>query len=250
MALRTLRAEWTAGKKLADETERNAAIILDATTTQYLNRIEEALVRNAGLSGCFTVKVINDDEPNAQSLPGGFLYITSGLILMANNESELAAALAHETAHVSARHFTRINQSRRLWRRLALIGGPAGYLARRSFGPLLFLKLVRDSEFEADRLGLEYLRASGYDPEAIERLLRSLVQNEDSPGPFFERLFDSHPLTTTRMKRLDEMAHNFVPAHAGYLVDTDEFENVRARILLLTLVPIPDEYDRLTPVSK
>ena len=243
MGLRTLRAEWTVGKKLSADAERNATIMVDPATTQYLNRIGQALIHNAGLKGCFTVKVIKDVTPNAYSLPGGFLYVTSRLILMADDESELAAALAHEIAHVNARHFTRINHRRRVGGQLALVGGPAGYLTRRLFGPLVTLKLQRNSEYDADRLGFSYLSASGYDPTAIVRLLQSAFE-DDPQAPFFDRLFDTHPLTTTRVKRLNRMARRSAPRDADYVVDTDEFQNIRARVSLLTNIPISNDDDQ------
>jgi len=242
MRLRSLQAEWTIGKKLADEVEQHVSVIMDATTTQYLNRIEQDLVRKVGLGECFTVKVIDDVSPNAYSLPGGFLYITTRLILMANTESELAAALAHETAHVSARHATRISEKRLFWGRLALAGGPVGFLLRRSLGPFLTLKLMRNSEFEADLLGLTYLSASGYDPSGLSRLLQSSFQDDNTPESLLDRLLDSHPLTTTRIKRLDNAVHARSSGQSRQIVDTDEFHNVRARITVVSKILLPNDH--------
>ena len=86
---------------------------------------------------------------------------------MAHSESEITAALAHETAHVMARHFARIEHKRQIWGRVALAGGPAGYLIRRTAGSLLTRKLIRNSEFEADRLCLKYQSASGYESHPV-----------------------------------------------------------------------------------
>jgi hypothetical protein len=121
---RQWQAEWAAGNQLAAEVEREETLMVDPVVSEYLNRLEQSIVRNSDLNGCFLVKLLNDAEVNAYALPGGFLYMTSGLILLADSEDQLTAALAHETGHVTARHFAKIQREQRIWDRLALAGGP------------------------------------------------------------------------------------------------------------------------------
>jgi predicted Zn-dependent protease len=219
-----------AGTRLAAEIEKKQRVIDEPAITEYLNGLEQTIINGSGLRGCFVVKLLEDTDANAFSLPGGFLYVTSGLALVADNEGELTAALAHETAHVTARHFARIDHKRRVWGRVVLAGGPAGYLIRYFIGPLLTRKLIRNSEFEADRLCLKYQEASGYDPREFSRLLHNAFQDDGKPESFVERLFDTHPLITTRVKRLDKQTERLPPAIMGYKVDTMNFDEFKERL--------------------
>jgi hypothetical protein len=228
---RQWQAEWTSGKKLADDLERHITLISDPNITEYLNRLEQAIVLNSHLRGCFVVKLVNDVEANAYSFPGGFLYVTSGMILTADNEAELIAALAHETGHVTARHFTKLEAKRR-WR----------------LGQLVTLKLLRNAEFEADRLALKYEAASGYDPIELARLLENAFQEEGEPSSFFARLFDAHPSTDKRIKRARQATNRLVP-QTDYVVDTSEFHEVKGQVADVTGVTnpeLPPHEERLT----
>ena len=228
---RQWQAEWTSGKKLADDLERHVTLISDPNITEYLNRLEQAIVRNSHLRGCFVVKLVNDVEANAYSFPGGFLYVTSGMILTADNEAELIAALAHETGHVTARHFTKI-EARKHWR----------------LGPLFTFKLSRNAEFEADRLALKYEADSGYDPIELARLLENTFREEGKPSSFFARLFDTHPSTDKRIKRATQATNRLVP-QTDYVVDTSEFHEVKgqvADVMGVTNPELPPHEERLT----
>jgi len=226
------RKEMMSGKKLAAELEQHVTLIKDSYITNYLNRLEQNIVRNSGLRGCFVVKAVKDVEVNAYSLPGGFLYVTSGLILTATDEAELVGALAHETGHVTARHLTKIVKQKRRWHYLSLLGGPPGYLLGRKIGPLFTLKALRDAEFEADRLALQYQYASGYDPLEFARLLEEEFSQEGKPPSFFARLFDEHPSTQARIARVKQAAELSV-SRQEYVVDTSEFHDVKSRIAVL-----------------
>ena len=95
------------GKQYAMMVEANARMIQDPVIVEYVNRVGQNLVRNSDAKVPFTIKVVDSDEINAFALPGGFFYVNSGLILAADNEAELAGVMAHEIAHVAARHQTR-----------------------------------------------------------------------------------------------------------------------------------------------
>lgn len=229
-----LQAEWAMGRKLAARAEKTATLIEDPALTQYLNDLEQTIVRNSDLRGCFVVKLIEDVEANAYSLPGGFLYVTSGLVLMTETEAALTAALAHETGHVTARHFARIGRKRRIGGGLALAGGPAGYVVRCLVGPLLTRKLIRNSEFEADRLSVKYQIASGYDPKEFSRLLESIFEEQNTAASFVERLFDTHPWTKTRIKRLNKAMNRSSRGTIECIVDSSKFHQFKERLSTLT----------------
>jgi len=103
----SLEHEIALGKSLAQEVERSSKLIDDPVVTEYVNRVGQNLVRNSDARVPFTIKVIDSDEVNAFALPGGFFYVNSGLILRAQEESELAGVMAHEISHVCARHGTK-----------------------------------------------------------------------------------------------------------------------------------------------
>src|SRR5208282_816270 len=103
----SLEREIALGKQLAQEVERSAKFVDDPQVLDYVNRVGQNLVRNSDARVPFTIKVIDSDQINAFALPGGFFYVFSGLILRADEESELAGVMAHEIAHVCARHGTR-----------------------------------------------------------------------------------------------------------------------------------------------
>jgi len=236
---RQLQAEWAAGNQLAAKVEREETLIADPVITVYLNRLEQNIVRSSDLNGCFLVKLLNDAEVNAYALPGGFLYVTSGLILLADSEDQLTAALAHETGHVTARHFAKIQRQQRIWGRLALAGGPPGYLVRRLFGPLLTRKLIRNAEYEADRLSLKYQSASGHDPRQFSRLLNKACQAEGKPGSFVARLFDSHPPIKARIKRLDRVGNRLPQGTINYSGEKGNFHRAKNRLSFLLKLDTP-----------
>src|ERR1700739_1407993 len=154
----SLEKEIALGKQLAQEVERQAKIIDDPVIAEYVNRLGQNLVRNSDAKVPFTIKVIDTEEVNAFALPGGFFYVNSGLILRADTEAELAGGMAHEIAHVAARHGTR-NATKGELAQLATIplimlgpGGWAGYGIYEGLNfavPLSFLKFSREAESEA-----------------------------------------------------------------------------------------------------
>ena len=175
----SLEREQALGRELAQEVEASSRLVTDPRVTEYVNRVGQNIVRNSDARVPFTIKVIDDDEVNAFALPGGFFYVDSGLILAADNEAELAGVMAHEIAHVAARHATK-NATREQLLNLATIpmifvGGPLGYAVRQIAGlalPMSFLKFSRDAEREADLLGLEYEYGGRLRSRGVRQVLR------------------------------------------------------------------------------
>ena len=236
----SIEKEVALGRELSMEVEQSARLFTDPVVNEYVNRTGQILVRHSDCKVPFTIKVIDDDEVNAFALPGGFLYINTGAILVADDEAELAGVMAHEIAHVCARHATRnltkseITQYASL--PLIFFGGPAGYAVRQaaSFAmPMSFLKFSRDAEREADLLGIEYQYAAGYDPTAFVDFFEKLEGEEKEPHNFVARAFMTHPMTEDRVRRA-ESELEMLPDRESYVIDTSEFDAVRDRVSRLT----------------
>ncbi len=233
----SLEKEQELGKALAREVEQNAKLVTDPVITEYVNRVGQNLVRNSDARVPFTIKVIDNDEVNAFALPGGFFYVNTGLILAADNEAELAGVMAHEIAHVAARHATK-NATRQEIFNLAsipliFVGGPAGYAVRQFVGlavPQSFLKFSRNAEREADMLGLEYQYATGYDPEEFVKFFEKLKADEKHKHNFLARAFLTHPMTGDRIKRAQQEIARYFPRRNQYIVDTSDFDMVKERL--------------------
>lgn len=238
ISMRISRAEWVQGNKLASKFDTHTSFISDPPVSAYVNDLEQRILKSSSNQGRYVVKVVADGEVNAFSLPGGFLYVHGGLLLAAENEAQLVAALGHETGHVAGRHMTGIESKKRVGKILAFVTGPAGFGFKKLAGRLLLLKMLRNAEFEADRLALQYQYASGYDPAQFVKLLQNTFPQEQHSG-FYARLFDEHPLTGTRIKRAEQViADCFRPK--DYVLDTADFHRVKARVAAAMGVANPE----------
>src|SRR5712671_6051362 len=168
-------AEVREGRMLAAEVDKEAKFIDDPIITEYVNRVGQNIVLHSDAKIPFTIKVIDSDEVNAFALPGGFFYVNKGLILAADNEAELAGVMAHEISHVIARHGVENRTKGNLMQYGARAGmillGPIPRMVLQNTAGLIeamaFLKFSRGAEEEADRLGMQYMWAAGYDPNAM-----------------------------------------------------------------------------------
>jgi hypothetical protein len=233
----SLEGEIRMGKQYAQEVEATSKLVRDPVVTEYVNRIGQNLVRNSDAQVPFTIKVIDSDEVNAFALPGGFFYVNSGLILAADEESELAGVMAHEIAHVAARHATR-QMTRAQWANigtipLIFVGGGIGYAVRSAAGlglPLTFLSFSRSFESEADYLGLQYMYKAGYDPNAFVQFFEKLQAREKKKPGTLAKAFSTHPQTPDRITKSQDEISKILPARAQYVVTTSEFADVKARL--------------------
>lgn len=230
--------EAAIGRQLSLEIEQQAKLIDDPIVTEYVNRVGQNIVLHSDAKVPFTIKVIDSDEVNAFALPGGYFYVNKGLILAADNEAELAGVMAHEIAHVAARHAME-NAGKQQVLGMGVLagiifGGPILSTVLQNAGglgeALAFFKFSRGAEQEADRLGVQYLYAAGYDPTAMATMFEKLAaQNKKKPGSL-AKLFSSHPQSLDRRDTSLALVARF-PEREEYVISTSEYQRVKARLL-------------------
>ena len=196
-------------------------------------------MRNSDAKVPFTIKVLDTDEVNAFALPGGFFFVNSGLILKADNEAELAGVMAHEIAHVAARHGTRQASRGELaqYATLPLIfaGGWTGYAIYQAASvaiPIGFLRFSRAFESEADMLGLQYMYKAGYDPLCFIDFFERIETLEKKRPGTLSKVFSTHPMTEDRIIAAQKTIQG-LEARPEYVVNTSEFMDVKARLEML-----------------
>jgi beta-barrel assembly-enhancing protease len=237
----SLEKEVRLGREAAAEVDRQAKFVDDPLITEYVNRVGQNIVLHSDSKVPFTIKVIDSDEVNAFALPGGFFYVNKGLLLAADNEAELAGVMAHEIAHVAARHAVENQTKASLLEYAAIagsifLGGIPGMIYQNTAGIGLlgiFMKFSRGAEEEADKLGVQYMYAAGYDPGAMATMFEKLeAKNKKKPG-FIARAFASHPAPPDRRASALALASRF-PENEEYVISSSEFQRVKNRLLRLS----------------
>ena len=233
----TLEREIELGREVAAEFEQTAMMLEDPVINAYIDRITQIIVRHSDAKIPIHVKVVDTDEVNAFAFPGGFFYINKGLILEAENESELVGVIAHEISHIIARHAT-ARMSRGQYLQIAaipamILGGPWTQMAMQNgLGLAINLELLgvtRESEREADQLGIQYAWNAGYDPNGFVTFFEKLQAEEKSSPGRLAGWFRTHPSTEDRIvAALDEQRH--LPEKPSYIINTSEFDRIKTRI--------------------
>jgi predicted Zn-dependent protease len=236
----SLEKEVTLGAQIAADFEQTARLVEDPVISEYVDRVGQNIVKHSDAKVVFHIKVVDTDEVNAFAFPGGYFYVNKGLLLAADNEAELAGVMAHEISHVTARHATS-RMSKGQYLQLASI--PAlffgGYWAQMGIQNALGLAInlemmgiTRESEKEADQLGIQYLWNTGYDPNSFVSFFEKLQQQEKSKPGRLAGWFRTHPSTDDRIvAALDEQ--RYLPEKDNYILNTSEFDRVKGRLLAI-----------------
>lgn len=226
------------GKELSTQVDKQSKLVTDPVINEYVNRVAQNVARNSDLKIPLTVKVIDDPTINAFALPGGFLYVNSGVLRAADEESQLAGVMAHEIAHDAARHWASEMTKQTLMQYAMIplmftplsIGAYYGIEAAMQGLPIAFLKFSRNDEAEADYLGLQYMYKAGYDPESYVAFFGKVVEEERrSPGSVPE-IFMDHPPTADRIIKCEQEIKQILPSKPEYLVSTSEFNDIKSRV--------------------
>lgn len=208
------------GSQLAVEVARTSGVIPDAETTAYLNTLAQRLAGHLPDQRFrYAVRIVDEAEPNAFAAPGGYLFISRGLLMLANSEDELAGVMAHEIIHVDRRHTAKQLARQRFPGLLGLPGRAVGRVIHRDLGALINTPLnlfggvalasySRSHELESDRLGQQLAAAAGYDPRALPAFLGNLEAfiKQATGRARKASWFDSHPTTPTRVTELLQQA--------------------------------------------
>jgi predicted Zn-dependent protease len=242
----SLEKEMAMGRSMSQEVERHATLVTDKLITEYVNRIGQNLARNSDSKIPLTVKVIEDKAPNAVTLPGGYIYVNTGLLRMADTEAEFAAALAHEIGHVAARHATRqatqsqVSQVATI--PLIFLGGWGGICARSAAAlivPPAYMATLRGNEAEADLLGLQYLYKSGYDPLGMVDIFEKILAFDVRRHKILTAWTSTHPESDDRLSNVQKNIETLLKAKPEYIVNTSEFDNAKAHLAALDWIPKP-----------
>ena len=247
----SLPKERAMGEALSTNIDRQTKLIADPDVIDYLNRLAQKIGRNSDSEFLLTVKIIDSDDVNIFSLPGGFIYLDKGLMTALDSEAELAGLMAHEIAHIAARHATHALTRQYAWEGVSLpllylgpIAFPVEYLAM----PLMNRKFDRNAERDADLLGMQYTYVAGYDPAAFVQALEKLnglearrrqayakipLYKQFVRLPFHGPLSNAvsrHPDMESRIRALQKEIATLLPEASEYVVDTNEFQEVQDRL--------------------
>jgi len=202
--------EVALGKETAQQVEREFGVYPDSELHQYINEVGQKLVdvcERKEITYSFTV--LNTPMVNAFAAPGGFIFVTRGILKELDDEAELAGVMGHEIGHVVYRHGAKQFEKAFGYSAIVLIGE---ILTKRDlsqlkqytdfFVSLMFLGYSRKNEFESDNSGVRYSLAAGYDPRGMVDFFEKLKTMEKKPPTKFETLFRSHPPTADRIERI------------------------------------------------
>jgi len=228
------------GDKYAAVLEKSVSISQERTITSYVDQVAQHIAQNSDTALPITVRIINSREVAALTLPGGYLYVSTGLLLQLQSEGELAAVLARGIAHTALRSVTAILTRAALagstGTSLGIRGSPAIPMAMPcgaaadalapSTSPLLLLHFCRTYELDADYFGIQYLYKSGYDPDcfvdAIQRFSPAANTHSETFGPL--------PPTFERLRLLHAEIARILPRRDTELVSRSEFTEFQERL--------------------
>jgi len=200
----------------------------------YIARLGKRLASVSGTHQLFRFQVLYSSEVNAQSVPGGYIFLNTGAITAAHDEAELAAILGHEIAHFNISHrkcLTKESLAYRLSRAMGL--APGSWLASPSGKPgsrFTQARLRREEEEEADLLAVTYLAKAGYDPREAARMFGHLEESEAKGGTNRDGRLSSHPPPSERRLQAERIAASLAPFQP-VITDAPEFEAARAEVL-------------------
>ena len=203
--------EKSVGASVALEVEKKFKFDADVDVNERVEKIVHKIAAVCDRRDLvYTIRVIDEDEVNAFSLPGGYVYVYKGLIDRIGNDDQLAGVIGHEVGHITAKHAMKRLQAAygaTVLEGLAIATGKAAVAAGVDLtaSSVLFAN-SREDEFEADRLGVKYMRKAGYDPRQMKLMLAKLLEYQAKQPPRPLNYWRTHPFVPERMARADAEA--------------------------------------------
>lgn len=227
--------EWQLGAQLEQDIARQMQLVRDPAVVNYVGLIGQRIVNQTELAQApWKFHVVSDPQVNAFNIPGGHVYVNTGLICATDNVAELAGVMAHETAHGVARHAT--EQLSKAYGANLLVGIALGanppiyqQLLTQILAGGTFAKFSRDAEREADDLGVLYMFNAGYDPVGMVTMFQELLSRQKSQPNAVGEFFSTHPLTEDRIREVQARI-NQLPPRANLIVHDAEFQGVQRRV--------------------
>jgi len=215
----TTEEERKLGKQVLLELQRNVNFVNDLNLQTFVEKVGHSLVDQAGPTPFeFKFYVVNAPDPNAFAIPGGYIFVTTGLIVLAENEQEVAGVLGHELAHVMRRHISqlierskRINIASMVAVLAAMLAGGGGVGSQAASAmamataEAITLKYTREMETDADQNGLQYTIKAGYDSNGLIAFLNKLDKLSLASAPKVPSYLLTHPLTESRISLLENL---------------------------------------------
>ncbi len=237
----SMSSEESLGKELSAYFDQQMRFLEDPVVYEYVNRVCQNLARSSDAKFPIKLKIVSDDEINAFSLPGGYLYVTTGLLEATESEAQLAGVIGHELAHISARHGTRTVSKAMIWSGILRIGAAAasggGRAARVASvigaevgSIMIYAKMSRGAEDEADLLAVEYAYTAGYDPGEYVVLFEKVRAMQKKKPSAFGKIFASHPAMESRMAHVQRVIDDYFPDRPQYVVTSSEFGDAQSRM--------------------
>lgn len=223
------RQEVELGKQINQQLlqQRNVKLYGDRATNAYINRIGQRLAAASPRSDIpYTFQVVEDDAVNAFATMGGFVYINTGLMKVADNEAELASVISHEIAHIASRHAVKQLRQTLLAQGLATAAGVDNNAAVQ-IGVELALRRPnsREAEFEADEIGIQTLGRAGYAQHGAITFMEKLLKKGSPPS-----FISTHPATSARIAQMKQMI-NPETAYNGDGLDSNRYQITVSRLV-------------------
>ena len=238
----TTEEEKKLGKKVFLEIEREADFVRDLNIQAFVEKVGYSLVDQVGPTPFeFRFYVINALDPNAFAIPGGCIFVTTGLIVLAENEQEIAGVLSHEISHVTQRHLAQMIEKSKRLSIATLAAMLAGILAGRGgagsqaavamaagTAGALTLKYTREMETDADQNGLHLLMKAGYDPNGMITFFNRLQKVSLAMAPNIPAYLLTHPAIENRVSLLENILQ-MGPKPTGPFKTFENFNRVRTK---------------------
>ena len=232
----SIEEEWQLGQQISQDVAKQVRFSNDAAINEYVRSMGQRIV--AQTQEPFNrlpweFHVIQDSSINAFAIPGGHIYVNTGLIAAAENASELAGVMAHEISHVTARHTTeQISRQYGLSVLASIIlgqdPGALSQIAAQIIAGGALARFSREAEREADELGIRAMFRAGYDPHGMAAMFRVLIAHQQRSPSRVEQFFSTHPTTEERIRNAERRADE-MGSTANLITDEPQFQSIRSR---------------------